>query len=65
MYKGGYTGKVLRINLTKQTAKEEKLPQKIAKDFIGGAGFGIKYLYDEVPADTDPLGPDNKLIDPA
>ena len=62
MYKGGYTGKVLRINLTKQTAKEEKLPLKIAKDFIGGAGFGVKYLYDEVPADTNPLGPDNKLI---
>jgi aldehyde:ferredoxin oxidoreductase len=62
MYKGGYTGKVLRINLTNQTAKEEKLPLKIAEDFIGGAGFGVKYLYDEVPADTDPLGPDNKLI---
>ncbi len=62
MYKGGYTGKILRINLTNQTAKEEDLPFNIASDFIGGAGFGIKYLYDEVPARTDPLGPDNKLI---
>jgi aldehyde:ferredoxin oxidoreductase len=62
MYKGGYTGKVLRINLTDQTAKEEDLPLEIAKDYIGGAGFGVKYLYDEVPADTDALGPDNKLI---
>jgi aldehyde:ferredoxin oxidoreductase len=62
MYKGGYTGKILRINLTDQTAKEEDLPLEIAKDFIGGAGFGIKYLYDEVPAGADPLGPDNKLI---
>jgi len=62
MYKGGYTGKILRINLTDQTAREEKLPREIAKDFIGGAGFGIKYLFDEVPAGTDPLGPDNKLI---
>lgn len=62
MYKGGYTGKILRINLTDQTAKEEELPLEVAKDFIGGAGFGIKYLYDEVPAGADPLGPDNKLI---
>ncbi|MBW1935128.1 MAG: aldehyde ferredoxin oxidoreductase family protein [Deltaproteobacteria bacterium] len=62
MYKGGYTGKILRVNLTDQTAKEEQLPVDTARDFIGGAGFGIKYLYDEVPAGTDPLGPDNKLI---
>jgi aldehyde:ferredoxin oxidoreductase len=62
MYKGGYCGKILRINLTEQTAKEEKLPLEIAKGFIGGAGFGIKYLYDEVDAGTDPLSPDNKLI---
>jgi len=62
MYKGGYTGKILRINLTNQTAKKEKLPLNIAKDFIGGAGFGVKYLYDEVKAGTDPLGPENKLF---
>jgi aldehyde:ferredoxin oxidoreductase len=62
MYKGGYTGKILRINLTDQTSKEEALPLEVAKDFIGGAGFGIKYLFDEVKAGTDPLGPDNKLI---
>ena len=62
MYKGGYTGKILRINLTDQTAKEEALPLEVARDFIGGAGFGIKYLFDEVKAGTDPLGPDNKLI---
>ncbi|MBW1851943.1 MAG: aldehyde ferredoxin oxidoreductase family protein [Deltaproteobacteria bacterium] len=62
MYKGGYTGKILRVNLTDQTAKEEELPQDVAKDFIGGAGFGIKYLFDEVKGGTDPLGPDNKLI---
>ena len=35
---------------------------EVAKDSIGGAGFGIKYLFDEVPAGADALGPDNKLI---
>jgi aldehyde:ferredoxin oxidoreductase len=62
MYKGGYRGKILRINLTDQSAKIEDLPSDIARDYIGGAGFGVKYLYDEVPAGVDPLGPDNKLI---
>jgi aldehyde:ferredoxin oxidoreductase len=62
MYSGGYTGKVLRINLTNKTSKEEPLPEALARDFIGGAGFGIKYLYDEVRTGTDALGPDNRLI---
>ncbi|MBW1945557.1 MAG: aldehyde ferredoxin oxidoreductase family protein [Deltaproteobacteria bacterium] len=62
MYQGGYMGKVLRINLTDQTSKEEGLPLAVAKDFIGGAGFGIKYLFDEVKGGIDPLGPENKLI---
>lgn len=62
MYSGGYTGKVLRIDLTARTFSEEPLPEQVARDFIGGAGFTVKYLFDEVPADCDPLGPDNKLI---
>lgn len=62
MYSGGYTGKIFRINLTEMTTKEETLAPETAKDYIGGAGFGIKYLYDELDAGTDPLGPGNKLI---
>ncbi|MBN2467342.1 MAG: aldehyde ferredoxin oxidoreductase family protein [Deltaproteobacteria bacterium] len=62
MYCGGYTGKILRLNLTERTAREESLPLETARDFIGGTGLGIKYLFDEVPAGIDPLGPENKLI---
>ena len=62
MYTGGYAGKILRINLTDKTSKEEKLPLEIATNFIGGAGLGIKYLFDEVKPGTDALGPENKLI---
>jgi aldehyde:ferredoxin oxidoreductase len=62
MYAGGYAGKVLRINLSNRTAKREPLSEKMARDFIGGAGFGIKYLFDEVEPGTDPLGPDNILV---
>lgn len=62
MFKGGYTGKILRIDLSAKTSTTEELPEEIARDFIGGAGFGIKYLFEEVPAKCDPLGPENKLI---
>jgi len=62
MYDGGYWGKILRVDLTSKKATEEKLPLEIARDFIGGAGFGIKYLFNEVKAGTDPLGSENKLI---
>lgn len=62
MLKGGYQGKVLRINLSTGVITKEELSEKMAKDYIGGAGFGVKYLYDEVPGDVDPLGEDNKMI---
>lgn len=62
MYKGGYTGKILRINLSDQSVKTENLPESLARSFIGGAGFGIKLLFDEVKKGADPLGPENKLI---
>ena len=62
MFKGGYGGKILRINLTSKTSKEEVLPVEVARDFIGGAGFGIKYLFDEVKVGAHPLEPENKLI---
>lgn len=60
--KYGYMGKILRVNLTDKTFSEETVPEKLAREFIGGAGFGLKYLFDEVPAKADPLGPENKLI---
>jgi len=62
MYSGGYAGKILRINLSNKTSREEPLAEEMARDFIGGAGFGIKHLFDEVRPGIDPLGPDNKLV---
>jgi aldehyde:ferredoxin oxidoreductase len=62
MYSGGYTGTILRIDLSEKTATREPLPLEVARDYLGGAGIGIKYLYDEVPATTEALAPENKLI---
>jgi aldehyde:ferredoxin oxidoreductase len=55
-------GKILRVNLTDRTSSEESVTEELARNFIGGAGFGIKILFDEVPAGVDALGPDNRLI---
>ena len=48
MYKGGYTGKIVRVDLTNQTTKEEAVSEELAKNYLGGTGFAIKYLYDEL-----------------
>ena len=58
----GWTGKVLRVNLTKGTSEVEGLNAQWARDFIGGRGVGARYLYEEMDPKTDPLSPENKLI---
>lgn len=58
----GYAGKILRINLSNREVKAENLDKKLAKMYLGGRGFNIARLYYEVPAGTDPLSPENKLM---
>ncbi len=58
----GWTGNILRIDLTAKTAKRESYPEAFAHKWVGGRGFASKILYDEVPPGTDPLGPGNKFI---
>jgi aldehyde:ferredoxin oxidoreductase len=58
----GYMGKILRVDLTKGRVEGEKLDENMAKKFIGGSGLATKILYDETGPETDPLGPENRLI---
>lgn len=58
----GYTGKLIRVDLTNKTIKTEKLNMNYAKDYFGGRGLGSKYLYEEVDPTIDALSPENKLI---
>jgi aldehyde:ferredoxin oxidoreductase len=62
MYHGGYTGKILRINLTQMTSSEEAVSFDLARKYLGGVGFAFKYLYDEFKPGTPPLDPGNLLI---
>ena len=57
----GYTGVLLRVDLTTGKITKESIPEEYLKDYIGGSGLATRYLYDEIPSDADPLGPDNKI----
>jgi aldehyde:ferredoxin oxidoreductase len=58
----GYMGKLLRVDLTRRTLKEEPLDVETARALLGGAGYAARIINDEVPGDADPLGPANKLV---
>ena len=58
----GYGGSILRVNLTSGKIGKELTPASLARDFVGGRGFGAYFLFKEVSRHTDPLGPENKLI---
>ena len=57
-----YTGRLLRVNLSNGISKVETIPEEICELFVGGRGFGIAYLYTELPPHTDPLGEENRLL---
>jgi aldehyde:ferredoxin oxidoreductase len=58
----GWTGAILRVNLTTRTFKKETFSEEFAKKWVGGRGFAVKLLFDELAPGVDPLGPDNKLV---
>ncbi len=57
----GYAGKILWVDLTEGTLRDEPTPAELARDFIGGYGIAARMLYDRIPPDADPLGPENLL----
>ena len=59
---GGWQGKVLRIDLSAGTSKEEPLNQEWADQYLGQRGLATKYLYEEMDPAVDSLSPDNKMI---
>lgn len=58
----GYAGRILRINLSTRRIKVEEVNEKLARMYLGGRGFNIAKLYDEVDPSVDPLSPENKLM---
>ena len=40
----------------------EPIPSEVLRLYMGGAGYGARLLYDELPAGIDPLSPENLMI---
>jgi aldehyde:ferredoxin oxidoreductase len=58
----GWNGRFLRVNLTTEKTSFQDYTIEFARKFVGGRGFAIKLLWDELKPGTDPLSPDNMLI---
>ncbi|MCF8127514.1 MAG: aldehyde ferredoxin oxidoreductase family protein [Deltaproteobacteria bacterium] len=58
----GYMGRILRVDLEKGSVDDEPLNREWARDFVGGRGLGMRYLFEEVDPACDSMGPENKLI---
>jgi aldehyde:ferredoxin oxidoreductase len=59
---GGYNGRILRVNLTRETTSAEQIDEAFCRKYVGGAGFIAYYLFNEVEKWADPLGPHNVLV---
>ncbi|MFC1869137.1 aldehyde ferredoxin oxidoreductase family protein [Thermodesulfobacteriota bacterium] len=58
----GWAGNILRVDLSNGKIEREPLTEDLAHNYVGGRGINSKILYDETGPETDPLGPDNRLI---
>jgi aldehyde:ferredoxin oxidoreductase len=57
----GVMGKVLWVDLTNGTIREEHIPESVYRRFLSGVGLAAYLLYREIPPGAEPLGPDNVL----
>ncbi|MDP2918685.1 MAG: aldehyde ferredoxin oxidoreductase family protein [Dehalococcoidia bacterium] len=55
-------GKIARVNLGTGQVTVQELPRELATNYLGGRGFGVRFLYDEVGPSVEPLSPGNSLI---
>jgi len=53
----GFFGKVLWIDLSEESFKEEQIPEEIYRQYLGGYGLAANLIYRNMPARIDPLDP--------
>lgn len=57
-----YGGNILRVDLTEGTTFRHSTEEHLARTYLGGRGLNVKRLWDELPAHTDGLAPENTLV---
>jgi aldehyde:ferredoxin oxidoreductase len=55
-------GRLLLVDLTHATLRDQQLDPALARDYVGGSGLAARLLWDRLTPDLDPLGPDNPLL---
>lgn len=59
---GGYAGRVLWIDLTKEEIRKEPLDLDMARKFLGGFGLNCKFAWDLLDPEVEPYSPDNMIF---
>ncbi len=60
MFTGGYTGRLLRVDLSRRRASVEKVDPEDYRLFLGGRGLGALWYWREIGPDVAPLSSDNR-----
>ncbi len=58
----GWTGKILRVNLTKRKTAIQEFNSEFALKWLGGRGFAARILWDELKPNMDAFSHENRLI---
>ena len=58
----GWSGRLLRVDLSTGTIVKEDLNEEWAHQYVGGRGLGARYLYEDLDPKVEPLSPENELI---
>jgi aldehyde:ferredoxin oxidoreductase len=58
----GYMGKILEVDLTARRIEAVPLSEKLAEDYVGGAGIAAKIICDTATPEMEPLDPANPLV---
>lgn len=57
----GYMGRILFVDLSHKTMREEPTDEELCRQFVGGYGLGARLVWDRQRPGVDPLGPENLL----
>lgn len=57
----GYTGKILKVDLTSRTLDIDEQPAEFYRKYMGGSALNMYYMLSEMNAGVEPFSPENLL----
>ena len=57
-----FLGRILEVDLIAEKWQFTPFPRELSRQYLGGRGFNVQYLYNHLHPDTDPLGPENIIL---